>query len=208
MKIEPNELEEKGYVLNDELNHDDLTSFLKEKNTESKGFFSIVFLVLLFIPIPVLSYFFTYYLMQDKLTLLSALFSCLLGVGLVFLFIPIHELLHALAYKLVGAHNISFLANLKKFYFAAIADQSVLNAKEFKIVALFPFLTVCIGAAFILPFTDEFWRLALLSFVSLHTLFCGGDFSLLNFMQRNKSKAIVTFDDRRNKKTYFYVRKD
>jgi hypothetical protein len=208
MKIEPNELEENGYVRSDELNHDDLTSFLKEKNQKSKGFFTYAFVVLLFIPIPILSYFFTYYVLQDQLTFMNALLSCLLGVGLVFLFIPIHELLHALAYKLVGADNISFLANLKKFYFAAIADQSVLNVKEFKIVALFPFLTVIIGAAFILPFVNEFWWLALLSFVSLHTLFCGGDFSLLNFMQRNKSKGMLTFDDRRNKKTYFYVKKD
>jgi p-aminobenzoyl-glutamate transporter AbgT len=83
----------------------------------------------------------------------------------------------------------------------------VINLAEFKIVALMPFLTVLICAISLFPFVDIEWQIATLSFVATHNLFCGGDFSLLNYLQNNKHQGIVTYDDKEKKETYFYVEK-
>jgi hypothetical protein len=207
MKIKPKELESSGYILLDQLRHEELMVFLNEKN-RSKGIFSYLFLLVLFIPIPLISFYLTFNIMTDKIGLIEGLLYCLLGIGSVFLFIPVHELLHALAYKVVGAKNISFYSNLKKMYFAAISDQSVINLTEFKIVALVPFLFVIIISLALFPFLVAPWQIMILGFVATHNLFCGGDFSLLNYMQNNKNRGIVTFDDKEEGETYFYIRKE
>jgi len=60
-------------------------------------------------------------------------------LAIAFALIPSHEYIHVLAYKSKGAKNTSCDANLKKFYFMAIAYRFVANKKEFQIVALAPF---------------------------------------------------------------------
>jgi hypothetical protein len=207
MKIQPHELENNSYLLLEKLKHNDLISFLNEKS-KSKGIFYYLFLFCLFIPIPLLSFLMTFYVLKNEIELIVGLLYCLLGIGLVFLFIPIHELLHALAYKIIGAKNISFYSNFKKRYFAAISDRSVVNLREFKIVALFPFLFVIIISISLFPHINTHWQLMILSFVTTHNIFCSGDFSLLNYMQNNKHRGIVTFDDKEKGETYFYIRKE
>jgi hypothetical protein len=206
MKIHPADLEKSGYIFLEKLNHFELLAFLNEQN-KSKGLFFNIYLVCLIIPIPFLSYFLTLHILRDDIAILEAILFCLLGIGLVLIFIPVHELLHALGYQLIGAKNISYFANLKRFYFATISDKSVINLVEFKIVALMPFLTVLICAISLFPFVDIEWQIATLSFVATHNLFCGGDFSLLNYLQNNKHQGIVTYDDKEKKETYFYVEK-
>ncbi|MCL3779502.1 DUF3267 domain-containing protein [Prolixibacteraceae bacterium JC049] len=205
MNIQPNELENSGYVLIDKLKHNDLMVFLTEKNKTNKSFYSYLFLGCLIAPLPILSFFFTISFLQDKITIGSGLLYCLLGIGLVFLFIPFHELLHALGYRLVGARNISFFANIKKLYFAAISDKSVINLKEFKVVALFPFLFVIITGLALIPLISNNLLLTIITFITVHNLFCSGDFALLNYMQSNKHKGIVTYDDKAKGETYFYI---
>lgn len=205
MKINPEDLEKNGFVFLEKLNHYDLLSFLNEQN-KSKGLFFYIFLVFLVIPIPLLSYFLTLHVLRNDIGILEGILFLLLGIGLVLLFIPFHELLHGLGYKLIGAKNISYFANLKKYYFATISDKSVINLSEFKIVALLPFLTVIICAIAIFPFITIQWQIATLGFVATHNLFCGGDFSLLNYLQNNKQRGMVTYDDKEKKETYFYVK--
>jgi hypothetical protein len=136
------------------------------------------------------------------------MFYCVLGVVLVILFIPFHEFLHALAYKIVGAKKVSFYLNFRKMYFAAISDKSVINLGEFKIVALTPFLFVMVVSLFLIFQVNEYWVFTILLFLLLHNVFCGGDFSLLNFMQTKKETRIVTFDDKEKSETYFYIKKE
>ena len=131
-----------------------------------------------------------------------------LFAGVVFLFtvgVVLHELIHALAYRYVGAKNISFGLNLKKFLFYVQADGEVLNYAQFKIVALAPaivigFLSVA-GAA---VFYNQPLFYFFLSVFALHSLCCGGDFGLLCFFQNRPNDEIVTFDIKEEGKTYFY----
>ena len=131
-----------------------------------------------------------------------------LGMGVLFSFtvlIVLHELLHAIAYLLVGAKKLSFGMNLRKFMFYVQADKKVLNYKQFMFVALAPAVVVgfvsLAGAIFF--YGQPLYYFFMILF-GLHGLFCGGDFGLLCFFENQKDDEIYTFDVKKEGKTYFY----
>ncbi|MDD3078713.1 MAG: DUF3267 domain-containing protein [Paludibacter sp.] len=131
--------------------------------------------------------------------------------GLIFSFtilIFIHEGIHAIAYKCVGVKHLSFGMQLKKFLFYVQANKQVIDSKQFTIVALAPAVTVAtlslLGMIF---FYDKPLFYFFIPIFAFHSLFCGGDFGLLSFFQNRSDKEIVTFDLKKEGKTYFYSRK-
>ncbi|MDO9152262.1 MAG: DUF3267 domain-containing protein [Paludibacter sp.] len=133
-----------------------------------------------------------------------------LFAGLIFTFtilIVLHELIHALSYRMVGARQLSFGMNLKKFIFYVQANQYVLNYKQFKVVALAP--VIAIGILSLLGMVS-FYNQPIFYFIipvfAFHTIFCGGDFGLLCFFQNRPDQEIVTFDVKAESKTYFFGR--
>jgi len=133
-----------------------------------------------------------------------------LVLGLVFTFtllIITHELIHALAYRYVGARNLSFGMNIRKFMFYVQADKQVLNYKQFKIVALAPVVSVAIVS--ILGMIIFYNHAAFYFFIPIfafHSMFCGGDFGLLCIFANRSDKEILTFDVKSEEKTYFYAK--
>ena len=108
------------------------------------------------------------------------LFYLMLAVVFTFsLLILIHELLHALAFKLTGAPKVSIGAYLKKFIFYAEADRHVVNRKQFTFVALAPLITIKIVTLLAIIITAAtpavyFWIFV----VCAHSLFCAGDIGM------------------------------
>ncbi len=133
-----------------------------------------------------------------------------LVLGLVFTFtllIITHELIHALAYRYVGARNLSFGMNIRKFMFYVQADKQVLNYKQFKIVALAPVVSVAIVS--ILGMIIFYNHAAFYFFIPIfafHSVFCGGDFGLLCIFANRSDKEILTFDIKSEEKIYFYAK--
>lgn len=135
-----------------------------------------------------------------------------IGISLLFSFsllIILHELIHALAYRLQGSGKITFGAIWHKFIFYAVADQQVIDYPTFKIVALAPFITVKIVCILLTIF---FWSSPpayfFLSLMCIHSLFCAGDIAMLAFYNIHSDKEIYNFDDLNQKKTFFYYRKE
>lgn len=124
------------------------------------------------------------------------------------LLIILHELIHAFAYKLVGAKKLSFGMRLRKFLFFVLADRQVFCLQQLKKVALAP--TVIIGlisvTGMVLTFNQPMFYF-FLSVFGIHSLFSGGDFGLLSYFENRKEKEILTFDVKEEGKTYFYVKK-
>jgi hypothetical protein len=135
----------------------------------------------------------------------------IIGLTIIFSFsllVIIHELLHAAAYLLTGARNISFGYNLRKFIFYALADKQVIGTKSFHVVALAPFVVVkLIGIMGAILVFKEPGMYFFLSVMCLHSLFCAGDMAMLAFYRLNHGKEIFNFDNRSEGKTYFYTRK-
>jgi hypothetical protein len=117
--------------------------------------------------------------------------------------IPFHELLHGLAYKILGAKKIKFGANLQQFFFFVSTDRFPVNRKELYFLALLPFgalnLVLLMVALFWLPQYSILFGFLLLS----HNLMCIGDFAITNYVM-NENEEVFTYDEPENKKSYFY----
>ncbi len=131
------------YKLLDELSHDEMKSFILAEMVRKPLYARII----------------SWYQVVGVLTFLAGTFLAFLPVftkresvylwwllaGIVFsftVFVLLHELIHAAAYRYVGAKNISFGMYLRKFMFYVQADRQVLNYKQFRIVALAPAVVI------------------------------------------------------------------
>jgi Putative zincin peptidase len=207
MKIEPKQLTEKGYIQLDQLEHKELLPFIRtymKKRTK----YSLIYYVSNMILFGLVGYFFVLGFNMPNYSFGDRLIHFSYGLPITFALIPLHEYLHVLAYKSQGAKNTSYDANLKKFYFMALADKFVANKKEFAVVALTPFIVISTTLTLILFFVNSEWVLTVISVLLVHTSMCAGDFGLLSYFECNKEKQVVTYDDIENKISYFYGRID
>lgn len=205
MKLTPEELEKHGYRVIDQLQHHDIIPFvqkcLKLKNRYTRGYviLNLTFLTVLIIKLLL-------YWMAEHLNLSDALSHVSYGVALALLLIPIHEYIHVLAYRQVGANNTSYDANLKKFYFMAVAHRFVANFQEFRIVALAPFVSISSILLSVLLFAGPLWSFTFWAMLLTHTAFCSGDFGLLAYMHHHRGQGMVTYDDKQSKMSYFLIK--
>lgn len=207
MKIRPEELKEKGYIKLDELGHKELVPFIQiymKKRTK----YSVIYYISNIIVFGLVGYLFVQnynlpdYSFGERFTHFSY------GLAIAFALLPLHEYIHVLAYKSQGATNTSYDANLKKFYFMALADKFVANRKEFEVVALAPFVIITSILIFLFFIVGSNWTLTIGSILLAHTAMCSGDFGLLSYFEYNKNKQPVTYDDVENKISYFYGQTD
>mgnify|MGYP004702307755 CR=1 FL=1 len=129
-------------------------------------------------------------------------------IALVFSFsilILIHEMLHALAFKITGAPRVSIGSYLKKLIFYAQADRHVLNKRQFVFVALVPFivvkLTTFAGVAFSWNHPAAYFWIFIMC---AHSLFCAGDIAMLDYLYKFSDSELYTFDVKEEKISYFY----
>ncbi len=122
--------------------------------------------------------------------------------------IPIHEAIHGVAYKIVGAPKVAFGSNLRKFYFYAVADRFVIGSSGFRVVALAPFVTISLITIIILFFSSIFIQWLMWGLLLMHTGACAGDFGMLAFYHRHSEGEILTFDDVTAQKAYFFQKKN
>lgn len=204
MNIEISELKFNNYSLQDKLTHSELHQFLNEKLKLGKKWFFYFYIIVLLSPLGLISYTITKNLITKDLSIINCLIYSFLGILIAMIFIPIHELIHYVAYKISGATSVSFFSNFKKFYFATIADKFVTNLSEFTFIALLPFSVVLVGTLISFPFLTLEFQLTTMIFFFIHTVFCSGDFTLLNYMASNKE--MVTYDDKEKVETYFFIK--
>jgi len=207
MKIRPEELSEKGYVLLDKLEHKELVPFIKtymSKRTKYSTFYYLSNMIVF----GIVGYFFVqdYNLANYSIGNRFTHFSY--GLAIAFALLPLHEFIHVLAYKSQGAINTSYDVNLKKFYFMALADKFVADKKEFKVIALAPFIVITTTLLILLFAFKSNWTLTISGVLLAHTAMCSGDFGLLSYFEFNKDKQPVIFDDVENKISYFYGKVD
>lgn len=203
MKIKPQELSDNGYVLIDSLGHNELVPFIQiymKKRTK----YSILYYLCNIFVFGLAGYYFTEGYNLPEYSFGSRFTHFSIGLAIALALIPLHEYIHVLAYKSQGATKTSYDANLKKFYFMALADKFVANKKEFEVVALAPFLTITTILTALFFITNSNWTLTIIGTLLAHTAMCSGDFGLLSYFEYNKNRQVVTYDDVENKVSYFY----
>jgi fumarate reductase subunit D len=132
------------------------------------------------------------------------------AAAMAFVFIvllPVHEGIHALAYKALGAKDIRFSCTWRKWAVYTCAHRFVIRRKEIIPLALAPFVVITFALltlAGLLPIV----RLFFLWSMWFHAALCGGDMILVAYALRNRGRALYNFDDVEAGKSYFYERTD
>lgn len=122
--------------------------------------------------------------------------------------VVIHELLHALAYLLTGSRKLYFGAIWSKFIFYVLADQQVVGARAFRVVANAPLVVVKVACVVgLVLYWNHAFAYFIMTVMCLHSLFCAGDMAMMAFYRHHGDKEIFNYDDLSQKMTYFYFRK-
>jgi hypothetical protein len=131
-----------------------------------------------------------------------------LGVGVGFIvLLPIHEHLHALAYRWQGATRVEVRYLWRQLTALCVAPGEVLSGRAFLPVCLTPLLvinTVLFVVWWIAPSGQL--ALALSGALLLHTGAASGDVAFVQYVASHGTTGIFTYDDEVAAKTYFYRR--
>jgi hypothetical protein len=195
------------FKLLDKLHYDDIVEFATEyvrKRTRSMRTY-LVFIIIFFL-LQWLAFLFGIFVRDmNAISLLKQfLYGLIISLTIV---IPLHELIHALGYLLLGAKKIRFGAVLKHFAFYAVADDFVANRNAFIFLALSPFIIVSLLnlAGFI--FVQGYASYTYVSVLFFHATMCAGDFAMLSYFEFHRDKELYTFDNVGEKISYFYYKK-
>lgn len=131
-----------------------------------------------------------------------------LGLAVVLLLVailPLHEVIHAIAYRLQGARDIRWGIQWMPLAVYVVAHDFVVNRAMFTFLALAP--TVIIGAALLVCAAAGVPdRASPLMLALLHHGGTAGDWALLNFFLAHGGTEIVTVDDADRHRSLFFER--
>lgn len=122
---------------------------------------------------------------------------------LLLIILPLHEGIHALFFKIIGARDIGFGYSLKGMMVYAYTHRFVMTLKENAMVAIMPFLIITpllVGMAILFPNWSSFWLFTLF----FHTFGCMGDFIMVRYFLRRRHQRFYTYDDIIQKRSYFF----
>lgn len=132
---------------------------------------------------------------------------CLGMVGGLVLLLPIHEWIHAVAYRGVGARQVRVRWEWRRVTAQCVADRQVVGRSAFALVCLAPLLVLeppLLLAALLAPAGS--WALAIAGAFLLHTGAVSGDVALVNLLWRERAAPeLWTYDDVAAGESYFFA---
>jgi hypothetical protein len=208
MNLEPSELNNNSrYSKLLELKHDELMYFVVSHVRPKSLPMQLFYLM----NVPLLGYIF--FKIYQVIFIAPVNWFYLVGImllGLLFfglIVIPLHEILHVVAFRLLGARKTSIHAQWSRMLFYAIADKFVMNSVEFIFLALFPFVLINLALiAGVILLHGEYKVISLVT-LFFHFTGCIGDFALLSYLYQNREKRILNYDDETLGMSYFFEEK-
>ncbi|NJO68814.1 MAG: DUF3267 domain-containing protein [Bacteroidetes bacterium] len=132
MKPTINELkQEQGYRLIKTVPFENLLTFLFENMKPDSRTMAFFYFFLLLCSLSVF-----FFLIQPGFTFGQTFWLGLAGfISSFTILVPLHELLHGLAFRIFGARKLKYGKDLKQMMFYVTVDHFVLNRKEFSVLA-------------------------------------------------------------------------
>ncbi len=207
MTLTPQELRDSGkYSLLKELSHDKIIGFVIAQMKQLR--WPIAFFYLFNVVLLALMMLFTAgNIIHSYIS--WGLYWMYLGIGVVLgmlVVIPFHEMVHGLAYKLSGAPMVKFGADMKQMLFYASAPGFVAGKHEFFLVAFSPFVLINLLFLAGIVFGSPEIQWGFLVAIFMHSTMCVGDFAMANYFASFPGKKVYTYDDKSEKRSYFFVR--
>ena len=124
------------------------------------------------------------------------------------LLLPVHEYVHALAYRLTGASDARVVYTLRRLTAHCIAPGHVVSGHQFAFVALAPFalLNSALAMAAFLAVPGVF-TMVLLGVLLVHIGACSGDIAFVQYLWLHRSDELYTYDDSQTTQSFFYRKK-
>jgi len=123
------------------------------------------------------------------------------------LLIPIHEGLHLVTFRLSGAKDIRYGADLRQGIIYITAHRFVADIRLFSAVAFTPLVLITFGTGSAMIFCSPWWQWVFSLALFTHTTMCAGDAALIGFMRSFGQRNVYTWDDADRKEAYFYAEK-
>ena len=117
--------------------------------------------------------------------------------------LPLHEGIHALTYRWLGARDVRFSLSANKLAVYTCANRFVVPVRQMFVLAALPFVLISAGLLGLLagvPQHGLVWAWAL----GLHAFGCAGDCILLAFARKNRARALYNYDDVAAQESYFF----
>ena len=119
------------------------------------------------------------------------------------LVIPFHELLHGLAYRILGARKIIFGADLSQLIFYVTANAYPVSGMQIHLLTLAPFIIINLLTAIVTVLFFQDGLLFSAFFLLSHNMMCIGDFAISGYVSRIEGR-VYTYDEPERKLSYFY----
>ena len=192
------ELQSSKYVLLEKVRHTEFNTFLDSRGWKN-AFLKLIYrsILLAFLVLTVTQ------VIQFEASILTKLLFTAIGFIAALLILPLHELLHMLAYKFFGAPNVRIHLYLSRAYILAKADQFVVGKRELIWIALIPFIIITAGGLLILLITGGIWSITTSALLLFHTSICQADFRIVDYCIDHEGKVFM-YDNLEQETTYFY----
>lgn len=126
--------------------------------------------------------------------------------GSILVILP-HEMLHGLAYWILGARKIQFGVDLQQFIFYVTAHRFTISKWQLAFLAMTPFVLINMVLIGITLVWAREYLLFSATLLFCHNIMCIGDFAILNYALKHKGE-LYTYDDTLKKKSYFFTREE
>ncbi len=142
--------------------------------------------------------------LNGSLTWSGALLQSLAGiVAGSFAIIPFHEMLHGLAYRILGAKKISFGVDFQQLIFFVTADRYPVSGRQLIFLALTPFVLINLAILMITVFFIPKILLFSCFLLLIHNMMCIGDFAIAGYVHRSGVR-VYSYDEPGEKRSYFF----
>lgn len=147
----------------------------------------------------------TYWITSGQLTTVSFFKWLILGIPATFLLVPLHEMIHGIMFRWYGAKDVRYGVIWRYLMFYAVAHAFVTNYRQFRYIAMAPFVVISLLSAVVYFFVPAEGKALVLGLYSFHTLCCAGDFGLCGYFYIYRHQDPVSFDDANTGTSYFYA---
>lgn len=177
-----------------------------QQGLKTGNIYAITFFIFVILGFGGIGAFIAHVLLTDSLSGLRLMDWLLRSIPATLLLVPLHELIHGWLFRWYGAKDVRYGVVWKKLMFYAVAHGFAVNYKQFRYIALAPFVVISLLliAAFLLV-SGTPAKALLLGALVFHTLCCVGDFGLCAYLYRLRHRQPLSFDDADQNVTYFYA---
>jgi hypothetical protein len=172
------------------INHRDVGTFIREFAILRPTWVTVAHqtIVLLFASVCVLLG------MEGRTSLIGWIQVTAWSCGLFLLLLPLHAVIQAGMYRMLGARDIRILAFLHNLFIHSVSHKHVLSGREYILVAMMPFLILTGLLALPIAFLQH-WSIVVFGTLCLHSLSSTGDWAMLNYVWLSRKYGVYTFDD-------------